>query len=374
MAGSSRILLDNYLVSFNPTVTLFASGGAVAQSTHKVRGPQPVKAGYANGEVGTFIYTRHVDTFYRVEIQSAGTGAFGSATWRWTDNPNANPIVWNQSGLATQNGTFVALNHGVTWRFTQNGSFTPQFALADRWDFAVTLRYGFQKGLDLTRDQEYRSGTMPASSTIEQRYDMGVAVQPTGFAILDDTIPSNATVNLKAKTSGFTDPPDATFTVPWQSGKRLLLFTPNAYRYWRIGVTLGATALPFLRWSNVFLGSTVTFTRTFRPGYDDAQQWIRGIDLETLRRGPGPRLLEGRTLQLVYGPMDPADQAKLTQVRTYINQPGHTLMRPFIFLLRDDDLTNWSLVHWTSDYIKEHVDQNLYNNPIELTEVVRFAA
>jgi hypothetical protein len=376
--ATSRCLYDNYLVSFHPTVTLFASGGAVAQSTASISGPQPVKAGYANVEVGG-TYTRAVDTFYRLQIHNAGTGAFGSAQWRWTDNPSADPIVWNASGLTTQNGVFVALNHGITSRFLQNGSFVPQFALNDYWDFAVTLRYGYQKGLDLTRDREYRSGSMPSFSTIEQRYDTGVAVQPTGFAMMDHNLPSNASLIVKAKSSGFTDPPDTTISIPWQEKKIIRAITSNAYRYWRVCVTLGGTALTYLRWSHLFLGASLVFDTTFTQEFEDASQWLGALDVDGIRRGPGRRQLEGRELRLRYAHMSAADQAKLATLRAWINDPSTELMRPFLFWPMDDDPTNFLLCQWTNGYVKqaEYFDQNStlrYSDPLELSEVVRSVA
>lgn len=367
-------MYSNYLVENNPAVTFSVSGGAVANASASISGVQPVKQGYATGTPsGT--YSAIVDHFYRVEIHVAGSGAFGSAQWRWTDDYTADPIVWNASNLTTQNGVDVALNHGVLWRFDQVGAFTPQFALNDRWDFVVQLRYGYEKGLDDTRDHEYRSGTMPANAVLEQRYDLGTSVSPTGFVLQDHNIPSNASTQVIATASNFTTVVAST-TVGWTSGKMLAILSGMTSRYWVIRVTTVGTAptLGYLRWSKVFLGSSLVFTKTFDIGFQDASDWLGAINVDTLRRGPGPRQLEGRYLRLTYGHMLTADQANLRTLRAWINDPTYNVMRPFYFVLIDSDLTNFGLFHWVNAHILDHQILSYYSDPLELAEVVRSVA
>ena len=368
---SSRMFYANYLTENNPTVTFATAGGAVEKSGALISTAQPAKAGYATGTpLGT--YTGYVDKFYRIEIHVAGTGAFGSAQWRWTDAADVTPIVWNASNLATTNGAVINLSNGVQWRFDQVGVSTPQFTLGDFWIFTVTMPYGYEKGLDGSRDHEYRSGIMPASSTIEHRYEFATAVQPTGFAWMDHNIPSNATIALKAKASGFTDPPDATIPITWNSGKISAVITSSAYRYWRFCVTLAGTSLPYLSWSELFLGASVVFTKTFRiDGFQDMSAWLGAINLEALSHGPGPRMLEGRTIRLTYGRMSAADQAKLATVRAWINSATFNVMRPFFFVVLDSDMTNFVLCHWTNGYGKDAEFFERYSVPVELAEVVR---
>jgi hypothetical protein len=372
--ATSRIFHSNFLVENNPVVTFSVSGGAVANAAASFSSPMPVKQGYATGTPsGT--YTAIVDKFYRIHIHAKGTGAFGSAQWRWTDNFTANPIIWNASNLTTTNGANVALNNGVLWRFDQVGSFVPQFELDDYWDFTVTLKYGYVKSLDDTRDHEYRSGTMPASAVLEQRYDLGTSVTPTGFVLLDHNIPSNATIQVIATANNFTTVVNST-TVPWAAGKMLALMTGASSRYWVFRITTTGTAPNFgyLRWSKIFLGSSLVFAKTFENGFQDAEEWLGAINIDTLRRGPGPRQLEGRMLRLTYGNMDAADQTSLRTLRTWINDPAYSVMRPFYFLLIDSDLTNFGLFHWTNGFIKDHAFLERYSDPMEMAEVVRSLA
>jgi hypothetical protein len=375
---SSRVFHDNYLVSLDPTVSFSVSGGAVANANAAISGVQPIKQGYATG-MPSGTYTAIVDHLYRVEIHEAGSGAFGSAQWRWTDNAAVpyTDIVWNASNLTTQNGVNVALNNGVLWRFDAVGAFTPQFQFNDYWLFQVSLKHGYLKGLDDTRDHEYRSGTMPASATIEQRYDFGAAVQPTAAAIMDFNGPSNVTLAWKAKSSGFTDPPDATISMPWNSsGKIATLISSSAYRYWRLCVTTTGTAptLGYLRWSQVFLGASLTFTKQFSAGFRRSRQRLGAVNVETLRRGPGPYMPSGEILTVLYAKLHSADQTRMRTLWDWTNDLTNALQRPFYVVLRDDVLTDFSLYQWTNDMNFEHTILDYYSVDPEWTEVVRSVA
>lgn len=372
---TSRIFYSNYLTENNPAVTLFASGGAVVNQLAGISQVQAIKQGYAKGTPsGT--YTGIVDKLYRVEIHTSGTGAFGSEQWRWTDNASVpyDDIVWNASNLTTQNGVNVGLNNGISWRF-DGGPGSPQFGFGDYWLFQVYLKYGYQKGLDGSRDHEYRSGTMPASAVIEHRYDLGSSVSPTAATILDHNIPSNATTQWIATASNFTTVVGTT-TFTWAPGKMLALISGQTSRYWvkRITTTGTAPTLGYIRWSEIFLGSSLVFDKTFEIGFQDSSEWLGAINVDMLRRGPGPRQLEGRMLRLTYGHMSAVDQARLRTLRTWMNDPTYNVMRPFYFLLFDSDLTNFMLCHWTNAYVQDNEYLLTYSDPMELVEVIRSVA
>jgi hypothetical protein len=374
--ATSRVLFQNYLVELSPTVTFAGSGGAVANAPAIISNAQAIKQGYATG-TPSGIYTGIVDKLYRVEIHVGGTGAFGSAQWRWTDDASGNydDIVWMASNLTTQNNITVALNNGVTWRHNQVGTNTPQFVVGDYWLFQVSLKYGYQKSLDGTRDHEYRSGTMPASAVLEQRYDLGTSVSATGFVMMDHNVPSNTTTQVIATAANFTTVVHST-TVIWAAGKMLAIISGAPSRFWVIRVTTTGTApaLGYLRWSELFLGSSLVFNKTFNIGFQDSSEWLGAVNVDTLRRGPGPRQIEGRMIRLTYGHMDTVDQARLQTLRTWINDPTYNVQRAFYFLLIDSDLTNFILGHWVNAYVKEHEFLERYSGPIELVEVIRSVA
>jgi hypothetical protein len=370
---TSRVLYQNMLVDNSPTVSFAVSGGSVANQPAIISTPQAVKQGWATGTPGG-TYTGIIDRLYRVEIHNQGSGAFGSAQWRWTDDASANPIVWNASNLTTQNGVAVALNNGLSWTFAQAGTATPQFQLDDYWLFQVTLKYGYQKGLDGTRDHEFRSGTMPAVSTFELRAQFSSSVQPTAFALMDHNIPSNATVSLKAKAGAFTDPPTATIPVTWNSGRMMALLTSAAFTHWRICVTLGGTSLTYLRWSNIFLGATLTFLKQFSSGFRRGHQRLGAVDVETSRRGPGPYMPSAEVFSLPYHRLTSADQATMRTLWAWTNNEVNRLQRPFYVLLRDDVLSDFALCNWTNDMILNHTYLDRYDIEPEWSELVRSIA
>ena len=155
--------MDNYLTSLPITGTIFASGGAVAQSAATIAGPQPIKTGSATMTVlGT--YTDIFERLYRVEIHVPGTGAFGSAQWRWSDAGGVVPIVWNASNITTSPGSWSPLNFGLQVRFDSGGPFAPHFVVGDTQLFQAVHKYGFAKALDGTRDTEWRSGISPRAA------------------------------------------------------------------------------------------------------------------------------------------------------------------------------------------------------------------
>lgn len=369
--ASSRILFGNFFTDVPVAGTIFASGGAVAQSNAQVSGPQPFKQGFASLVAGG-TYNDIIEVLYWVECTTGGS--FAAARYRWTDNFQGTATVWNASDLTPLNGTPVALNRGVTITFTQVGSFTPQFVVGDTWLFQVVLKYGYPKAFDAIRDTEWRSGTMPAGSTIEWHADFGSAVLPTAFALLDHNIPSNATITLKIKSTGFTDPPDVTIPITWNPNRLVALLSTSARRYWRVCVTLGATSLPYLRWSEIFLGSSLVFDRTFDIGFSRARRRVGPISVETLRRGPGPRLLEGHVLNLTYASMSTPDRARMNQLWEWTHDATHNIQRPFIVLLLDSQLDDFSLYQWTNDYEGNHRFLERYDTPVEWQEVVRSLA
>ena len=233
---TSRVFYETFLTSITMLTTIAVTGGAVAQSPAQVSQIQTTRQGASSATLEiTGTYTSVAERHYRVEIHDAGTGAFGSALWRWSDTGGA---VWNVSNLNTgTGGSFVAMSHGIGGRFN-GGPTNPQFVLGDAWDFYVTLEYGPAKAADLSRDTEYRSGNVPNNSSIEWRVDLGSLMAPTVFAVLDENLPSNATVTLRGKILGFTDPPDYTLVVPaGTQGRRMALLNTLSMRYWRITFT-----------------------------------------------------------------------------------------------------------------------------------------
>lgn len=368
---TSICFYDNFLTSITLLTNIAVTGGAVASSAARVSQIQATRAGGSSATLelaGT--YTSTAERHYRVEIHNAGTGAFGSAVWRWSDTGGT---TWNASNLNTgTGGAFVALSHGITARFN-GGPTNPQFFLNDAWDFYVALEHGPAKAADLSRETEYRSGTVPGSSSIDWQIDLGTALAPTVFALLDENMPANGTVTLKAKTTGFTDPPDYTNVIaPGINGRRMELITPGAFRYWRVTFTfVSAPAQGYLRFSEIFLGATATFAKQFLTGFTDGQRVLATQDLAMLVRGPSPFALEGRYLSLRYPSVRDTDLVLLQALRAWIADRTVRTRRPFYFVRLDTQLNDFGLFQWANDFNLEHRQIFTYGVAMELSEVIR---
>lgn len=77
-------------------------------------------------------------SFYRVEIDAAGTGAVGSSTFRWSKD---NGATWVASGVATSNSILLT-GTGITLNFPDTGMTTAHF-----WTFAPTGQASFTFGV-----------------------------------------------------------------------------------------------------------------------------------------------------------------------------------------------------------------------------------
>lgn len=368
---TSRLFYENYLNSITQLSAITVTGGAVAQSPAQISGIQVTRQGSSSATLqvsGT--YTSAQERHYRVHIHVPGTGAFGSAQWRWSDTGG---VTWNASNLTTVNGgAFISLSHGITVRFL-GGPTTPQFVNGDQWDVRVVLEYGPSKAADLSRETEYRSGTVPANSSIEWRLDLGSAVAPTVFALLDENVPANGTVTLLADDAGFTNTDYSNVIAPGTEGRRMELITPGAFRYWRVRFSfISAPTLGYLRVSEIFLGSVQTFARQFlRDGFRDSQRVLGTQDLDTLVRGPSPFQLEGRYLALRYASIKAADLDILRHLRAWIRDRTVRTRRPFYFIPRDDQLSDFGLYHWANDFDLEPRFVDTFAASLELAEVIR---
>lgn len=370
---SSCIFYQNYLNHINQLSTIAVTGGAVGQSAAEVSTIQTTRQGASSATLqvsGT--YTSVVERHYRVQIHVPGTGAFGSAQWRWSDTGG---VTWNASNLTTVNGgAFISLSHGMTMRFL-GGPTTPQFVNGDTWDFRLVLEYGPAKAADLSRETEYRSGTVPSNSSIDWRLDLGSALAPTVFALLDENMPANGTVTLRGNATPFPDAtPDYTNVIAsGTEGRRMELITPPALRYWSLLFTfVSVPALGYLHVSEIFLGAVQTFARQFRrEGFRDSQRVLGTQDLETLVRGPSPFQLEGRYLVFRYGAVKAGDRAILDALRAWIRDRTVRTRRPIYFLPRDDQPQDFGLFHWVNDFELEPRTAETFEVSLELAEVIR---
>lgn len=368
--ASSKIFFDNHITSASQLTSIVVTGGAVGQSVAQVSGPQAVKSGTGTMTVGG-TYSALISKTYYIEAHVATTGSFATTRLRWSDTVFG---TWNVENITPSNGVPISLSSGVTVTFV-NGPNSPNFVLGDLQIFRVEHRWGPAKALDGSRDSEWRSGTMPTSSTLEWRIDVGSSLAPGVVALLDTNIPSNATTQLFSTASNFTTI-NSTTIVPWNAGRMIALVTAGASRYWVLRVTLTSTALTYLRWSEIFLGTVETFDRTFDIGYDDDQRALGVVDVEGhLMRGPAPLVLRGRYLTLTYSHiLSATDVDRLTRLDAWSHDATYRVQRPFFFIPIDSMLTDFSLFQWANSYRKQHGYLDRYNVVPELAEVVRSIA
>ena len=282
--ATSRLYFNNYLTQ--STFSAFAvAGSAVA---NEVMDNAAVYT-YAAGHVGFATrgtYTADAEKDYVVEATTGGT--FAAAKWRWSDTGGqitaGNPTGWNVSNLTPVSGVWVLLNNGLEVQFTDTtGTLgTPQFVLGD-YAYARMLRpHGIAKALDGSRNTEYRSGALPTSSTLQIGWDLGTARQPTFLGGKDLNLPSNATLSLRAHaTTLFSGSPSHNQAVTWRANGDVSEFiTSSAYRYWWLNLVMGGTALSYLRISELFLGTGVTFLLPSRIGFTmhHGSSWPVSID------------------------------------------------------------------------------------------------
>lgn len=368
--ATSLILFDQFLTQPSHLSTIVATGGAVAQSAASISGIQPHQAGSVSMEVRG-PYTSLFPRTYYVQVSIAPTGAFSTTRWRWSDTVWD---VWNQENLTPVSGTWVSLSHGIEVRFL-TGPTNPQFVLGDNAVFRVELKYGPAKAVDGSRDTEWRSGTVPSNSSIEWRTDLGSARKPMALVLKDHNIPSNAMITLKGKSTGFTDPPTASITIPWQSVDILALLNTSTLRYWRLGIAMTtAPTLGYLRWSEIYLGGTRAFARTFTRGFQRAREPLTVVSNGHERRGPAAWIPEGDIWSLRYEYLGTSDQAILDALRTWTIDASARLQRPFFWVYLDSE-TDVQLVQWTNGYIRENASNTaenlIHHTPVEFSEVVR---
>ena len=368
--ASSKVFYNNYITSASQLTSIVTTGTAVGQSVAQVSGPQPVKSGTAIMTVGG-TYNALISKTYYIEVHVATSGSFATTRLRWSDTVFG---TWNVENITPGNGVAISLSSGMTVTFV-NGPNSPNFVLADLWIFRVEHRWGPAKALDGSRDSEWRSGALATSSTLAWRIDLGSSVAPSVVALLDHNVPSNATTQLFSTDVTFTTI-NSTTLIPWHAGRMIALVTAGASRYWVLRVTLTSTALTYLRWSEMFLGTTETFEKTFDIGYDDDQRALGVVDVEgQLMRGPAPLVLMGRYLTLTYSHiLSTTDVDRLTRLNAWSHDATYRVKRPFFFILIDSTLTDFSLFQLANSYRKKHAFLDRYHVVLELAEVVRSIA
>jgi hypothetical protein len=323
-------------------------------------------------------YTGNLDANYLIEITQATTGNFATARWRWSDVGGA---PWNAENLTPVDGVWVTLNNGldVRWVDTTATLGSPQFVVGDYYLARALRPYGIVAALDGSRNSEYRSGDLPASSTLRIGFDMGTAVSPGLLVVDDHNLPSNATVTLRADASTLFDAsPDLNQAVTWRANRLVEFITGGPYRHWWLNIVMGATPLEdpdFLRISELFLGAGVTFNNACRIGMTLNRQWLGTLDVAgRSTRGSHPRLyaadMPERTWSLVKRDAT-EDGGRLDAAFAYAQTHASYTLPSFYFLSLDDVVTNVEMLSWAGDLQRSHVFGERWDYSVQWAEVLR---
>ncbi len=262
--GKARFLSRNW-IDANATIALSSVAAGVLSQAQK-EGAGGATLALSGG------YTGDVERDYVVQIDNAGDGSIGSATFRWSRDGGAS---WVLSGLPTSTAATVLENGiAVAW--------TPAFSgvdvvLNDQWLVKGQLPYGTQNMYDRDRDSELRTGVAinPQTITVTFRNAAGTAVRclVQALILLDHNLTNAATITLRASDDGFVTT-IFTESIPYVDGA-ILAYLTNASQHSAYRVTISDPTNPdgFLRWSELYLGTffeslvnvALGDSRTMRP-------------------------------------------------------------------------------------------------------------
>jgi hypothetical protein len=374
--ATSRLYYQNLL-----TATTFdnfeVAGSAVSMAAPTL---SPFYA-YASGSVavgGRFDvvtgYTAALETDYVIEIHLCPDGTFANSRWRWSDTGGTS---WNQENLTPLDGVWIDLSNGVEWQFVSTVP-TPQFVLGDYWYGRVLRPYGVVKAMDHSRHSDYRSGNMPATSTLILWFDLGTSVQPAFLGILDHNIPSDATISLLGDATSPALPADATQGVTWRSGHLAEFVTIGPYRYWGLRLVLGATALSYARWSEIFLGTGATLNNSPIIGATESRIMLSPLDIAgILVHGVGPQIRTTPRVTRTWAltKRDAAsDGGRLDAALTYATEHSTDQQLPFWYIPRDDDLSVIELNAWADGVQRQHRFLDRWDYTVDWVQLIRRVA
>lgn len=313
------------------------------------------RAGHATLTIGG-TYTGTVPRDYIATVVSTTNGTFAGTLWKWSDDGGAT----YSTNLVPVSGVPVSLSHGVTLTWTASGS-APEIVAGDTLEWRQHRPHGLLNAFDGSRNTEYRSGALAATSTLRMGFNVGAGAAPGLLVVDDHNLPSDATVTLWG-TNGtlYTEAGATSQAVTWRANRLVELITIGTRQYWWLKIVMGATALSsYLRISELFLGTGVTFEKPPIEGFDDTEDFLASLDVaETLTRGAGPLIWTAGMVQYTWPASardGNADGGKLETVFAATTRHRSYRMKPFWFLLEDTQLADIKLYQWAGPLRRPHV-------------------
>jgi hypothetical protein len=242
-----RFFYDNWLLTTSPPIAssedaLIGSvqAEAAAEGTVEVSGP----------------FTGNEDRDFSLRIILGGTSGVAQYVWSPDDE------LLSSSGSLLSTSLPTALQEGISVELSG------EFEEEDVYRFKVVRPHGADKMLDGDRDTEYRSTDVTGTKTVD--FDLGAALEPMVFALMDHNLTAGATLRLQASSSPSFGVLIADLVVPIPLDAngvptgRLVYYIRDLVngsltagytaRYWRISVLDAANTELILRWSEAYLG------------------------------------------------------------------------------------------------------------------------
>lgn len=312
---------------------------------------------------GTFTGTSDLE--YIVEIDGAGTGEIGSATFKWTDGSGA----WNAQVVATSS-SYVTLNNGVQIKWTAGTG--ADFVLGDTWYFKGINPFNTAKMKDLNRDTRFRS--VGVSTNTYLTVDMGVDTEIEAVCLYDHNLTSDAVIYIRGAA---TDLGTSAWTLSEQidgnyNSEKMLYYlaAPAAYRYWQLKIWDSGNPDGFIEIGELYLGSYLELSRNMSYGLQHRQEFL--YEKNATPYGVRNHRFYNRKTLLEYNfdGLTSADMASLNALVTAIGNRSTGRYKPFIFHEDSASLSDFWLV-WLSELPFEFAFTNLYRTTLTLEEVMR---
>jgi hypothetical protein len=259
--GKCRFLYDNLIGDAEIVAYPVGRGGSLSAA---------IKDGTGSAVISLYgTYTGTSDKEYIVEIDDAGDGEIGSATFKWTDGGGS----WNAQTVTTSS-SYVTLNNGVQIKWTAGTG--ADFVLGDTWYFKAVNPFNTAKMKDLNRDTRFRS--VGVSTNTYLTVDMTDATEVKAVCLYDHNLTSDAVIYIRGAA---TDLGTGAWTLSEQidgnynSEKMLYYLTaPASYRYWQLKIWDGGNPDGFIEIGELYLGSYLELSRNVLCGLQHNQDFL----------------------------------------------------------------------------------------------------
>jgi len=196
--------------------------------------------------------------------------------------------------------------------------------------------------------------------------DLGAALEVDTLVLYDHNLTSAATITLKG-----VEPVIFSEAIPWVSNNIIhYLSVATTKRYWHLQITDAANPVGYIEIGEIFLGSFMELSRTYREGYSkgfallfDSNRTPYGVTKKRFYN-------RQRTFEYEFGCIVAADITLLETMIDSIASRSTGQLKPFWFNSDSAVLADTWLVDVTA-IPEDHNTRALYNTVLQLTEVMQ---